>query len=344
MASAALVLVPLLVLVLVPVLVALALRPWGRTGPASSHSSRAPSARTQAEGRLGGAVPRRRSRSSGPRAPRGDPDVDAGAAVSKSPSRRVTSRAPRRATLPHCFARLGNGWSLSRVREEGRARGPSPDGVRVVLLCGGWPRESLPDLEPERPAGGEPLPVPRAGRAPAPSPGRAVVLRRASPVRARPGFPDPAREAPAPVPRLDPVVPDVRRSALPLDRVEGRPLPPPAAPRPCAPLPRPATPDPPERVAGRPGRAGWARRFGRGEFGGIGRFYVAHTAASRRHLPVWSVRPRSIRHAVRRGRQRNKGGHDHDPDEGEHAAGGSVDATGRREIWVTLTRSHPRNP
>jgi len=284
----------LVVPVVVPVLaVVLVLRLWGRTGPASSHSSRAPSARTQAEGRLGGAVPRRRSRSSGKRAPRGDPEAgeDPGAAVSRSESRRVTSRAPRRATLPHCLARLGNGCSSSRVREEGRAWGPCPDEVRVAVRCGGRLRESLPGLGPERDAGGEPLPVPRAGREPPPSSGRrAAPLRRASPAGARPGLPLPALDAPPPppVPRPVPPAPAVRRSALPLDRVDGRPLAPPAPPRPCPALPRPAPPDPPARVplrpedperAGRAERADWARRFGGGDFGGTGRFYAARTAA-----------------------------------------------------------------
>ena len=167
MASAALVPGPVVLALVVAFVAGVVpvLRPWGRTGPVSSHSSRAPSARTHAEGRLGGAVPRRRSRSSGKRAPRGDPDEGSRCRPSsKSPSRRVTSRAPRRATLPHCFARLGNGCSSSRVREEGRARGPSPDGVRVVVRCGGR-RAVAPG--PRRSGPGAADPGAAAGRGPA---------------------------------------------------------------------------------------------------------------------------------------------------------------------------------
>jgi hypothetical protein len=158
----------------------------------------------------------------------------------------------------------------------------------------------------ERGAEVDVLPVPRVGRAPAPSPERgAALLRgapvrgapvRGAPVRARPDCPVPVRDGATPL--LDPPLPDVgrpaspppdarpRRSAPPLDLVAGRPCLLPAAPRPFVPLPRPAPPVPPERApdppevpapGGRAGRAGWARRFGRGEFGGIGRFYVATT-------------------------------------------------------------------
>ena len=171
--------------------VGLALRPWVRAGPVSSHSSRAPSARTHAEGRLGGGVPRRRSRSSGKRAP-------AGRSRSRCGSRRrriEVSRAPRDLTC----APAGDIAPLL---------GPARQRLLVVTRAGGG--SCLPTL---------------AGR-------RAASACVAG--RARPGLPDPARDAPAPPPppalRLVPLPPVVRRSAPPLDRVDDRPLAPPAPP------------------------------------------------------------------------------------------------------------------
>jgi hypothetical protein len=96
--------------------------PWPRVLPraaVSCHSSLEPSALSHGVGRGGGAV-RRRSWSSENRAVRWSP----------SGWRAVTSRAPRRATLPHFLAWLGNG-SSSPGREKG-GRPPVERGERAL--------------------------------------------------------------------------------------------------------------------------------------------------------------------------------------------------------------------
>jgi hypothetical protein len=183
--------------------------------------------------------------------------------------------------LPHFLAWLGSGRSSSRVRGYSFSRAPSLPGLSVVLPCGLrlrspaalWPAPRLVDD-----------PAPRVGRAPGVPVWGVAVRGRAGPEplpRVTPPLLDPPvpdDRPPAPAPRA----PWPRRSAPPPDRAEGRPCPLPGRPR--AALSRPAPPAPPERApglpepagrAGRAGRAEGARRFGRGEFGGICRFYVA---------------------------------------------------------------------
>ena len=263
-----------------------ALRPWGRRGPRPptrpGRRRPGPKRRDGSVAPCRGGAPVRRRRRGRSRCRR----------ASKSPSRRVTSRAPRRATLPHCFARLGNGCSSSRVRLEVRARGPSPEGVRVVLRCGGRPRGSLADLESgagTRRSGASlcRCRVPAGHRSPRPDDGAAPPLR-ASPVRARPGSPG---AGPRCAGRLGSIRRCLTRAGRRCRSIGSTVVPcrPPAAPRPCAPLPRPAPPDPPARVPGRAGRAG--RAGGRDDSaGGSSEASVdstrPSTAVPRRRRPV----------------------------------------------------------
>ena len=157
-------------------------RPLGRA--VSSHS-RDPSTRTQGSGRGGGAV-RRRSWSSENRA----------VGCSPSDSRPVTSRAPRRATLPHFLAWLGSGssspgrWKGARSRNPGFAVGRrslelplprAPRGYRSPSDRDWPPRDDGPGREDAPVRGGRLEPVPSrspryAGRA-----GRPVPPVRAAP-------------------------------------------------------------------------------------------------------------------------------------------------------------------
>ena len=284
-----------------------------RDGAVSSHSSFAPSSRAQAAGRPGRGVPllRSRSASSEKRGPRDAPSA------AGSLSCRATSQAPRLATLPHFLAWVGRGrsGSLDLPYAPVPAAASLPVGLPVVLRSGRAPaplllrsrsrsvRGSLGrpvDGEPEREAPVRGAPV--RGRPPCPELGRdAPPLespRRCAPSPDRAGgrpWPPPERPPPDPaaLPRPAPPVP-VEREA---DRPEPEPVPPP--------LPDDLElPEPPERVGragraappGRAGRADWARRFGCGERGGIGRFYVANPAGlcrpARDHLGVGAPRSR----------------------------------------------------
>ncbi len=220
------------------VLAALRFFPGLGLGGRSAHSL-APSSRTQPVFRVwldgGGPDVRRSGR------------FLASAGAEAAACSRCTSRAPRRATLPHDFVRDGSGCSSSRV-----SRGRGPPGLRPGDRAP-VPSARLDDLvgAPDR-RGGGPLrrsSVARRGLLGLPA-SAAPVLEVGRPLRvASPGrlddLPDPA-PLPVRLPvRLAPAVPAppvddgrLRRSPPPLTRGAGRPRPVP----PLARLPVPAAP------------------------------------------------------------------------------------------------------
>ncbi len=243
-------------LVDVPVGMALRLLLRPAAGAASCHSSRAPSSRRQAAGLVGGAMVLRRSRSSAMLAP-------LRSVASWGASLRATSRAPRRATLPHFRA-----WS-------GSGRSSSPDGRAAVVALVAPPvlGRGVRSGSPLRRARGPPVlgaPV-RWGRArscwpacpeafrgaPAPRDDVPLLDERADPLAGRADAP------PAPLGRWRAGLP-ATRGLWPLRRP--RPSSRPAARVPGSPISPP--------VGAAVGRGPGARRLGRGESGGMRRFYA----------------------------------------------------------------------
>ena len=230
--------------------VSAALRRPPRRGAESSHSSRAPSARTHAAGRLGRAAPFRRSRSSMKSAPRaeraaGDPGgpVDIGLPVA---SRHLT-RTPAGRVSPASSASLDRGhfWVAEPRPEQLIAPRPSVPGALVAP-----PRWATAAVA-SRSRGGSTATGRRPASCGAGAGCAAAWVRRswvrrcvgrrcaggAGPgcARVRPSLRCGAERAPSPC--RGPAAP-------PLDRAAGRPWSPPGRPR--AALPRPAPPVPAE--------------------------------------------------------------------------------------------------
>jgi len=243
---------------------------------------------------------------------------------------RVTSRAPRRATLPHCFALPGRGCSSSKLVSRGwrgcldvaalrpgERRGPRSDrssrpvGLPVFVLVRPVP-ERVPEPLPvgRRSRRSSPSRSPRGGRFP-PVPlvddGYRDWDSDRLPLRAPEGRPvrddvlgdrpddDPPRLPPARPPEppelepldrlgLGPARPPDPLGLDPVDRLGPPPARPPA-PAAAGPPGRPERLELPPRAEGLPwrapllpaelgrlGRADEARRFGRGDCAGIGRF------------------------------------------------------------------------
>ena len=218
---------------------------------------------------------------------------------SKSPSRRVTSRAPRRATLPHVLAWLGRGRSSSRVcRRAGAA--PAASARRGVPRRPAWWAGAGSACRGRSGALGPPVPLGR--RAPAPpvrgppvrgAPARSSPCPSAAPV---PGAPAARRRAGAPPRRSRRRSPAASTSRR-IRRLRRAPAEPRGRPRPHrrrrrARRPSPCLPSSPPGAPGGP--AGRARRTGRDD----------SAAGNRRHRSILRARtvPPGVDHSPSRRR------------------------------------------